>query len=96
MDGAAATGSPDRRAGWGQRVQPAPARLVGQEAPNHQRIPQEPRGAHPMAGNRARVATKQVHEVMGETGDVNGHVQQEGHKATSHRAGVALLGRTMR
>lgn len=49
-----------------------------------------------MAGNGARVATKQVHEVMGETGDVNGHVQQEGHKATSHRAGVALLGRTMR
>lgn len=64
-------------------MQPAPARLASREVPNHQRVPGSPEGHTPMAGTRARVSTKRVHDVMGETGELNSHVQWAGHKGTS-------------
>lgn len=55
-------------------VQPAPGRLGSQKAPHHQRIPGSPKGHTPVAGTAARVATRQVHDVMGAAGDVHGLV----------------------
>lgn len=89
VHGTAATGSPNRRASWGHGVQTAPARLVSQEASNHQRISGSPGGTPPRKGTRARAATERVHEVMG---GWDGHVQREGHKGTSHGAGRLCWG----